>query len=435
MKKNLSYNFLFTVLSTISTFIVMKLVFIYLMKDSDNYGLWLTIYSILSYIYLVDFGLSNGLRNLITPLVHNGNQKMNIYIANNMSIMFIICAGLLIIFNTTIYFLDVNIFNNLSGFKINLEEFKIFLILIGNLQIIYFGLSYYKSLFHAFSKTYLINFTQLLGNITIITLLAFLNYKGIKNNWSLLAIIFIGSQILSLIGCGLLLRVKENIKLKLSFDVKVIKELFSLSNRFLILQLSNLILFNSLPIIIGITISLTDASIFQLSYKILSMFLIITTIIIGPIWTTILNANSKGDLTSIKTITRRMNALTIILIFMCLGSSIFINFVIYIWMGKNFNVPLSTSFLIAFFVGLCIVCSIYQGILNGLNLFKTQIISYLFGAIFILVYSYVLSIFEIANLNYLMVGGIISLIFPSLFMILSYNNFINSKSKYKENVS
>ncbi|MFG0935107.1 hypothetical protein ACF91D_31100, partial [Staphylococcus sp. 231237_7MaSpsaltlick] len=79
-KKNIGLNFIFTILSTFTTFILLRSLLKYFNYDQDSYGLWLMVFSVLSYIYLMDFGISNGLRNIITPLVNKNKEKMNIYI-------------------------------------------------------------------------------------------------------------------------------------------------------------------------------------------------------------------------------------------------------------------------------------------------------------------------------------------------------------------
>lgn len=424
LKKNIKLNFLFTVLSTISTFALLKVIYDYFEQDSNNYGLWLAVYSFLSYIYLMDFGLSNGLRNLVTPLINNNKNLMNRYISNNLILMFTICCILAIIFNLIILLINPKVFSELKGFKINNNDFKTFLYIIINLQIIYFGLTFFKSLFHAFAKSYYVNLSQLISNILIIIILVICMNIDIYGNWNIMAIVFVGSQIFVLILFGLLLFHRQKLKWIIRFDRKILSELFSLSNKFLFLQLANLILFNSLPIIIGIYISLENVTNYQLSYKVLSIFLIVTSIVVSPIWTAILEANSKKNIEGIKKITKKLFVFIILLSIICICSSFMLNKILEIWMGKDFKISLIICLEISLFVVISMYCSVFQGILNGLNLFNIQIVSYLIGSIFLVLISWVFNYYNILTLETLLIIAIFSLLIPVICMIRTFFKYI-----------
>src|SRR5246127_1405133 len=72
-KKNILASVLIKGISVITSFILVPLTINYL--TPVNYGLWLTLYSIISWFGLLDIGLGNGLRNKFAESVANGDKN------------------------------------------------------------------------------------------------------------------------------------------------------------------------------------------------------------------------------------------------------------------------------------------------------------------------------------------------------------------------
>ncbi|WP_220473162.1 oligosaccharide flippase family protein, partial [Mammaliicoccus sciuri] len=166
---------------------------------------------------------------------------------------------------------------------------------IVNLQIVLFLISSIKPVFHAFSKTYLINLSQFLSNVLTITLIYISISMHMNNSWFLLPIIYIGSQILVTLILSIIIIKKYKIKFKLVRDTNIYVELLKMGYKFLFLQLSNLILFNTMTFLVGIYVSLEEASRYQVSYKLLSVYIMIFSIIMAPIWTLVINKKQEND--------------------------------------------------------------------------------------------------------------------------------------------
>ncbi|WP_419743909.1 hypothetical protein ACN5ZK_02275 [Macrococcoides bohemicum] len=425
LKKNMSYNLIFTILSALTTFILMKYIFLYFNEDKDSYGLWLIVFSVLSYIYLMDFGLSNGLRNIITPLINNDRRKLNQYVSCNYTVIGIITLALILTINSVLFVLPFNFMENFEGFNIAVAEFKIFVIILINLQIIYFFFACVKPVFHSFAMSYLVNVAQFASNIVTIIIINILIAMNMNDNWNLLAFIYLLPQIVVVITISVIILKKFQITIKPIFNVEMIKYLMSYGMKFIFLQMSSLILLNSLPIIIGLLVTLTQASQYQLSYKMLSIFLMIFTVIMGPIWTHLLIEKEKNNYKSIYKITKKLFSLILVVSCGILVFGIFLNKIIFIWMGENFHISLTLSLIMCIYMIINIICDVMQSVLFGLNIFKVQIIGYLSGSIYLLLSSYLLYTKGVSNLEIVMLNGIISLLIPAVLMLIAYKSFIS----------
>ncbi len=73
LKKNISYGLIYKFASMVLTFLVVPL----LIKGLGvtNYGLWITIFSIFGWVYLLDLGIGNGVKNNLTVSLAKNNYK------------------------------------------------------------------------------------------------------------------------------------------------------------------------------------------------------------------------------------------------------------------------------------------------------------------------------------------------------------------------
>lgn len=426
--KNIGFNFLFTILTTLSTFILLRTLFAYFNYNQNDYGLWLIIFSILSYIYLMDFGISNGLRNIITPMVNSNRKLMNIYISSNYIIMLLFTFILLILVNFIMYFFPYELLYKINGFNINLNHFKIFISLVVNLQIFYFLVSSIKPIFHAFSKNYLVNVSQFLSNVLIIITLNITIYLKLNNDWILLAIVYLGTQTIIAMISIIIIR-KYNIEFKFHKNKKEYIEILDLGYKFFFLQLSNLILFNSMNILVGIFVNLEESSKFQISYKLLSMYILIFNIISAPVWTLVITKWQENNVESIRNILQKLQNLILLISLPIIVTSLLLNHIVKLWMGKNFGIETPFSILMAVYIIFNIICVVLQGVLNGLNLIKIQIFGYIVGALILIVGVVLLNNFGVININKLIILGCTALIMPILTMIVSLNNFLRKEKK------
>lgn len=427
--KNIGFNFLFTILSTLSTFALLRTLFAYFNFNQNDYGLWLIIFSILSYIYLMDFGISNGLRNIITPIVNSNRKLINVYISSNYIIMLLFTFILLIIANAIMYFFPYELMYKLNGFNMNLNHFKIFISLVVNLQIFYFLVSSIKPIFHAFSKSYLVNVSQFLSNVLIIITLSVIIHLNLNDDWILLAVFYMGIQTIVIAIISVIIIKRYGIKFKFNKNKKEYIEILDLGYKFFFLQLSNLILFNSMNILVGIFVNLEEASKFQVSYKLLSMYILIFNIISAPVWTLVITKWQENNVQSIRNILRKLQKLILLISIPIIVTSLFLNQIVKLWMGNNFGIEISFSVLMVIYIIFNIMCVVLQGVLNGLNLIKIQIFGYIVGTLILIIGVALLNSFSVININNLIILGCIALMMPILTMIISLKNFLRKEKK------
>lgn len=99
MKKNIIASFLLKGGSIIVSFLLVPMTLGYL--NPYEYGIWLTLNSVLSWVYLLDIGLGNGLRNKLAEARAKGDMQLGkIYVSTTfffMTLIIVVFYGLFLI--------------------------------------------------------------------------------------------------------------------------------------------------------------------------------------------------------------------------------------------------------------------------------------------------------------------------------------------------
>ena len=129
--KNVLVKFIATAITLLISFIIVPMVLGFVGKV--EYGIWLTISSIISWFSYFDIGLGNGLRNkLAVALAEKNNEIANIYISSSYALIAIISIMMFLGFFITANFvswnsiLNTDVITNSELLKIVLTVFFFF---------------------------------------------------------------------------------------------------------------------------------------------------------------------------------------------------------------------------------------------------------------------------------------------------------------------
>lgn len=278
---------IFTILTLISNFLLYRVSNSYL-DDNEAYGLWLIILSVVTWFYIMDFGISNSLRNYLTEALEKRNMLFaNKIVSTTYIIMLIPLIFLIILGLVSNYLVNWNIIFNVSENQEETEKlFKIAFFLFPFI----FYLNTITYIYHAYFKSYIVNIMQFLNLFVNCIIIKIFDFFEIGNLVTLGLIYFLTNISIYLFFTILfLLKEKGTIKIKLSyFDPKLINSLLGLGLGFFFLDIASLALLNSGPFLISYFFNPSFSVKFQLPYKLLSIFLTLSTIILSPLWTLII---------------------------------------------------------------------------------------------------------------------------------------------------
>lgn len=103
--KNISVSFVLRGASMFITFLLIPITLGYL--NPYEYGIWVTLNSILSWVYFLDIGLGNGLKNKLAEAIAVGDyERGRVYVSTTMFLMSLIILCFYTLFLCANLFLD-----------------------------------------------------------------------------------------------------------------------------------------------------------------------------------------------------------------------------------------------------------------------------------------------------------------------------------------
>lgn len=361
--QNIGLSFLLKGGSIIISFILVPLTINYL--NTYEYGIWLTLNSVLSWVYLFDIGLGNGLRNKLTEAIAMNDYKLGkIYVSTTYFCMSIIILAIFSMFLLAQVWINWDkILNVIPGKVPHLNTLVLFL--FG-----FFALSFiFRLLGNVFMAKQLSSANDTLafiGNLlALITI--FICTKLFQPSLFLVGCVLAGSPLIVYIVATPIVyhkfdKIAPNIKyVKFSY----FKSLLSLGIKFMIIQIASLILFMTSNLIISQLFGPQEVTPYNIAFKLFSAISTIFTIILTPFWSAITDAYIKKEYEWIKKNCRRIIWVWVIGIIGTLCILFASPFLYKIWIGDSVTISFSLSAVCALYVTLMNWNNIWAYIING----------------------------------------------------------------------
>lgn len=362
----------FRILAILSSFILVPITLGYLGKE--QYGIWVTLLSIMSWITFFDVGFGNGMRNKIAEsLAINDSLSAKKYISTAYLILALFALFLFIVVHAISRHINLTSFFNSSLGNDTLYLLLNYVVLF---ILINFVLSLVNQVFNATHQTSMIAFNQLLANL-IALILTYIAVKFTKNNILLIAIIYCCSMCLSNIVFNIYC-FKRNRGIAPSFsfyETTRIPDIFSFGFKIFLIQISAMLVFTTDNIIIAQFIGPKDVTDYTIVNKLFAVVIFFHNILMAPFWSAFTDAYARQNLTWIRAMLRKLNLFMLPLIFVTVIISIFSRQIIGLWVGNSVIFNYSLIFFMAVFVTITCWNNIYAYFLNGISETKLQLIT------------------------------------------------------------
>ena len=375
IKKNIIYSLLIKGTSVLITFLLIRLTLHYV--NQSQYGIWLTVGSLVAWMNTFDIGLSNGLRNKMAhALALDQKDAIVKYISTTYAILFLISLVTFLFFFIIGSFFDWNKLLNING-TLDYSIWPIILIALGSFCVQFF-LQPISSVLTATHQPFKSSLILLFGQVLTMVLVYLLTVFT-KSSLMALVIVVTCSPVLIFLFANLYYFRTEMKIFSPRFsaiDFSSAKSLLNVGGAFFFIQIGALVLFQTDNIVITRTLGPQEVTTFNLAYKLFSLVVIIFGIVMTPYWSAFTDAFAKNDMAWIKQSLNKMRKLwvyaSIITIALYFFSAIFYK----IWLGSKIDIviPNSLSLSMAIYVIFVTWQSIYAYALNGIGKLKIQLI-------------------------------------------------------------
>lgn len=430
-KKNIVGSIVIKGLSIAISLLMVPLTIHYV--NPSQYGIWLTLSSMVAWISFFDIGFTQGLRNKFAEAKAKGELHLaKIYVSTAYFFISIIFISLWIVLMVINRFVDWSILLNLP------QEMNFEIINLASIVITYFCLQFIfkiiNTLLIADQMPSLASFLDLLGQMLSLLVIYLLTIytKGSLLNLGLALTI---APIIIVIGANFFFFRTKYKDFAPSFDYvkkEYTKDIVSLGLKFFVVQIAAVIQYQTILFLIAHYFNTLQVTSYNIAFKYFGVLQMVFMILVTPLWSGATDAYTKGDFDWIRNAVKKY--LFILIFFVIVGSVMlyFADTIYGLWLGKNtIYVPFTISLLCYLFFSVSMFGSIFVFVINGIGALKLQFYTSFITAIgFVGLSIALIKIFHF-GIESILISSIISNVFGLIIAPLQYYNIIMKKSKSK----
>lgn len=419
-------------------FISMAISFVYVplmlnALDTERYGIWLTLTSIVSWIAMLDIGLGNGLRNKLSESLAKKNLVLaRKYVSSAYVSLTIYMTVFLLLF--TILGLTVVPWNEvLNAQSVPEDELSALVIIVFVSFGAHFVLNLLNSIFYGLQMPATSNFISTLGQFaSLLFVLICVHLLKIKSLLILGTIVSIVPVIVVVISSIVVFGGKyKYLRPSMQYyDKNLIKEILGLGINFFFIQMMTIFIYQSNNLIIAHIIGNEGVVEYNVANKYVQIIDILYMIIVTPLWSATTNAYFQGDIKWIVNIKNKLNKISCLLALigalMCLVSPIFYKY----WLNNDtVSIAFSSTLILLLSEIFRMFYGNYGYIINGIGKLRAQlIISIIIGSLYI---PTAICLGEYFSLEGILIAGLLVNVINSIWSRYQFNIIIqNRPSKF-----
>lgn len=374
LKKNVAYSILIKLGSIFCSFILVPLTINFV--NPVQYGIWLTISSIVAWMSFFDVGFTNGLRNKLAATFAKSQMELSkIYVSTTYAILGVIFGILALILCALISVVDLCSFLKIESFyEADLKTASYVLILYFCST---FVLKILSVVLIADQRPALSSYIELVGQILVLGSLLVVKQQ-VEGSLEILSLVLCVPPAVVWIGYSFYYfrgRYRHSAPSLSAIDFNYAADLLGLGVKFFIIQIAAIIQFQTANILIARIFSMEDVTEYNIAYKYFNVLNMAFMIVLQPFWSAVTNAYVQSDLHWIMRAVKKYLALAGLAIcggFMMLLVS---GWAYQIWLGGTVHVSLTLSFWMLLYFITLMFGAIFVYFVNGIGALKIQYIS------------------------------------------------------------
>lgn len=371
LKTNILYSGIIKGINILVTLLLIPLTINYI--NAELYGIWLSLSSIAAWFGFFDIGLGLGLRNRLTTAIALKKFKYGkVLVSSTYGFLLAIFSIVALLASWGCTYVDWAYLLKVSPeyddiITLSFQIVTIAFCLRMVLQIV-------SNVSQAFQKTALANSIDMIGNIISLVLVYVLT-KTLLPDLIYLSIVLCVSPIIALIGAniylfkGLFSGVSPSAKYIRMF---VVRDIASLGTKFFLIQFVSIIVFQATNFLISHYCGPKQVTVYNISYKYLTVALMAFTIIQSPIWSAYNDAYAKKDYEWMRIIYKKLIKVLVLAELVILFLVIISPIVYKIWIGDSVTIPFYITCFVGIYVGLTLIGSMHAMIVNSMGKIKLE---------------------------------------------------------------
>lgn len=333
-----------------------------------DYGVLLTLTSIVGWVGMMDIGLGNGLRNKLPEMLAKGDLQGAKKAVSSSYAALTMYVGLLIsIFLVSSSYIDWR--NVLNSPMSDAEEINGLAAVVFIAFCVQFLLGLIVSILYAYqmpAANSLISFVSQV--VTFIALIVQVYIFKVSSVFQIGAVNCLIPPLIMLLATIFLFatKLREVAPTFKMIDFKYVSGILSLGVKFFILQIITIVIFQANSIIITRVVGPEAVVEYNMAFRYISVLTMFFNIMITPIWSATTDAYVRGDFAWIRKTLYLSRKICLIAIIGGILMTIFSKQVYTLWLGKGaIDISYTTTGLVCLYVSFEMLYKVYGTIING----------------------------------------------------------------------
>lgn len=393
-----------------------------------EYGIWLTLSSIIGWLSFLDLGIGNGLRNKLAEALAKGDySKAKVFVSTAYAIFTIAAVCLWIIFAAIYRFIKWEaVLQSPPSLNNQIYILVLFVFIFFSIQIV---LKLIYSITAADQQPGINGVLTFFANLLTLLYIFALKYSTRGS----LFLLGTGSGLIPalvyLLG-SVFLFTRSFRQFAPGFryiEFKYAKELFSLGIQFFVIQITGLIVFATNNLIITQLYGPNEVTVYNIAYKLFFLVTMVFSIILNPFWSAYTEAYVKEDFNWIRKTTKYLfylwaafTAITVLMLVFSAG-------IYKVWVGGSIQVPFILSLIMSIFITISNWNNIFVYFINGTGKIKIQFYYAIIQGIINIPLS--IGMGKVLNMGAagVLTGTCITMLIGSVFNPVQYFKIVNKK--------
>lgn len=422
-KKNIIASFLIKGISILIGFYLVPLTIGYVQKE--QYGIWLTLSSVVGWFAFFDIGLGHGLRNKLSEAMANNHwEKARILVSSTYAIVSIIFLGILIIFFVVEPFLNWQSILNTDVIK--QQELRLVVLATFSFFCVNFILRLIDSIFFAYQRPAYKSFFSLLSNIVTLAIIIVLTKTTEGSLLYLSVALGIAPMVILLVVSLYMYNTDfKSIAPSIKYVQKsYFKDLFGLGAKFFLVNISVIIIFATDNMIITQILGPAEVPAYAVAHKYFGLITVGFSFILVPMWSAYTEAYVKNDIEWVLSVIKKLKKTWLLLVALALVMFVVSPFFFHLWVPQ-IDVPLLLSGMMCIYVIILAWGNIFVNFINGVGKIHLQLIIGVIGTIVNIPLSYFFAKTLGLGVSGVIGASIISIAYGPIFAPIQFKKIIN----------
>lgn len=385
-KKQIFLSYILKGIGVLVSFCYVPMMLSYL--NQDQFGIWVAITSVVNWFRLFNFGIGGGLRfYLSSALALNNVEKAKSLISTTYFIVGVIFFLVWLIFYIINPMIDWPVFMNSQ--IISQSEYTRIMLYAVTCFILNFVLDIIKTIYEALGKTSVGNILQILSSLLTLVGITVLSCYAKKGQLELaVLVVTISPVIVNVVSTVItfnrkLLLLRPSIKF---IELRKSKELFNLSLKFFVLQITSTVIYTSIPFVITRFYGPSSVASYHVANSIFNLPILFISLFTTPLIPFITKEYSTNNLLWVNKSLKKSMLLAFLVALFTVLLVVFSPIIYKIWLGDKISVPYQLTVIIGIYTIMNVIInpmSTFMNAIGKIDLFvkftPLEIIFYIIG--------------------------------------------------------